>query len=920
MAIPLNPYVTGHPVGDTSAFVGRTDMLRQVLHILSRPKDNAIILYGQRRIGKTSILQHLAAQLPGEGPYLPVEFDLENKAEWPLGRLLQDLACTIADALGQPDPDLGSQPETALRQEWLPTVLDDLPNGSSLVLLFDEFDVLAGSERKEPARAFFSYLHTLLSVDPGRLQFVFVIGRNVDDLDSIALSLFKSVHARRVSLLGRNDTGVLVRLSEANGTLDWSDEAEERVWVLTCGHPYLTQQLCSHVWHRAYDEEGVESNGPPSVAATDVDAAVPDALEASRNMLEWLWDGLPPAERVVASVLAEAGPGLIDWEKLEELLSESGVRVVIRELQIAPQLLQEWDLIEPVENAYRFRVELLRRWIVEHKSLQLVQKELDRIEPVAESLFRAAWGLYTSGDLDQAIAPLRQAVRLNPNHVGANQVLAEILLVQEQVGEARQVLERLYEYQPRTARPRLVQAVLAQAQAAETEDEQLALYKYVLDLEPAQREASNRVSEIQRERRRRDLAVKLGVLKELEQEKHYKSALDLAHELATEYAEMREWTPDLRRLKHRVHIDNLYQQALGALQSGDRETAKVLLAQVVAEEPEYEDAAFFLHRAVAGADVDQLQQESRGREPVYTRVPWYLIVSGLLLIFSIILMIWTSVRFGSLSGPAISGFFINEPRQLGPVQEQASVSGYLEYSAKMPISDVEIAVYSTGVKLNREEKWRRSSMVCTTQVGRQWVLSAECTTFPTEYSEFSLVAILFTSDETSRLPSELVVGDLDELRSELSAYAYSCDDSTLCNSISPVFQVSRITAGPTTPTPTVTSSPTPSPTPTKSPTPRLLATSTPAPSRTTSPSPASSPTLTFTDTPTATLPLPTDTRSPSRATNTPTPTHTVPPPPTNTIPPPPTNTPPPPPTNTLPPPPTNTRSVSWFHMIRPGWV
>ncbi len=56
MAIPLNPYVAGNPVGDSPAFAGRADVLREVLRILRRPQDNAIVLYGQRRIGKTSIL------------------------------------------------------------------------------------------------------------------------------------------------------------------------------------------------------------------------------------------------------------------------------------------------------------------------------------------------------------------------------------------------------------------------------------------------------------------------------------------------------------------------------------------------------------------------------------------------------------------------------------------------------------------------------------------------------------------------------------------------------------------------------------------------------------------------------------------------------------------------------------------------
>ena len=57
MATPVNPYVAGNPVGDSPAFIGRADVLREVLRILRRPRANAIVLYGQRRIGKTSVLQ-----------------------------------------------------------------------------------------------------------------------------------------------------------------------------------------------------------------------------------------------------------------------------------------------------------------------------------------------------------------------------------------------------------------------------------------------------------------------------------------------------------------------------------------------------------------------------------------------------------------------------------------------------------------------------------------------------------------------------------------------------------------------------------------------------------------------------------------------------------------------------------------------
>jgi hypothetical protein len=345
MPLPLNPYIAGNPVGDGPAFIGRADILRKVSQELRGPKQNAIMLYGQRRIGKTSVLQQLQVQLRAEGGYRPIYFDLQDNSSNALGQMVVELARSIAHELELAEPDLGDDADEFFQKEWLPKALEKLPDSQSLVLLFDEFDVLAAPNEDQSERAgaaFFPYLRELIACNPERLNFVFVIGRNVADLTSIAMSVFKAVPSRRVSLLDHDDTAQLVRLAEKSGTLIWSDSAVERIWQYTSGHPYLTQQLCSHVWERAYEEE---PETPPEQSSDDVEAAVDDTLEASRNMLEWLWNGLGPAERVITSALAEAGPKPIGESELEKLLREHGVRILIRELQDAPRLLQEWDWV-----------------------------------------------------------------------------------------------------------------------------------------------------------------------------------------------------------------------------------------------------------------------------------------------------------------------------------------------------------------------------------------------------------------------------------------------------------------------------------------------------------------------------------------------------------------------------------------------
>ena len=482
-----NPYTAGDPVGKTAFFVGREDVLRVVMQVLRHPTQNAITLYGQRRIGKTSILQYLEAHLPENGPYQPVYFDLMHKAGLPLGEILRDLGRSIALKLNLPDTGLEKTTEKSFREIFLPGVLRTLSGPTSLVLLLDEFDVLADQQAEQQAkRQFFSYLRDLRQLDPARLQFIFVLGRNIDDLDVVAQGLFKDLPSQRVSLLNQKDADALVRLSERKGSLIWTQSAVDWVWEMASGHPYLTQALCSQVWENAYEETDL----PEPVQISDVEIAVAGALERSQNMFSWLWDGLGPAEKVVAAALAGIGPQIVDEDQLGDVLAHSGVRILIGELQNAPKILEKWDILTPVDGGHRFRVELLRRWIVENKPLSRTWDELDRINPVANSLFEAALGLYQNNNLSQSEARLREALGLNPNHLRANELLAEILFAEKRFYDGLQILESLETIAPDRFRYRLRNAYFNLAKNAQSDIEKLEWYDKILHLLPEDTEAT----------------------------------------------------------------------------------------------------------------------------------------------------------------------------------------------------------------------------------------------------------------------------------------------------------------------------------------------------------------------------------------------------------------------------------------------
>lgn len=496
-----NPYIAGNPVGGGEAFIGRADVLRDVLRVLNNPQESGVVLYGQRRIGKTSVLLELAANLPNKGNFLPVYFDLQDKAKLPLDEMLEELATRINYHLKEPTLQIlqieeGKTEDDAESHYWtnkgvlenfqhtfLPYVLSLLPEDTSLVLLFDEFDVMDTSGN-QAGSAFFPYLRELMMLNPQRLKFLFVIGRRPEDLPNFTLPVFKGIKSLHVSLLSLEDTAELACLSSKNQTLNWPDEAVEHLHTITGGHPLLTQQLCQVVWENIYDSEPDDApDDTPEATIEDIEQAIPEALKSATNALEWLWDGLKPAQRVVASALAEAGSGVITQDLLGECLQASGVRILIGELQNAAKTLEEWDLIRTQDSGYCFPSDMLRHWIVQRKPLARVQVGIDRILPVANNLFQAGYGLYQGGKLEAAIPLLKQAIDLNPNHLKANQLLAEVYLAEGDLDDAITLLENLYDYQPELARPRLIQAFLNKADMV-SEYQKMYWYERLLNIEP----------------------------------------------------------------------------------------------------------------------------------------------------------------------------------------------------------------------------------------------------------------------------------------------------------------------------------------------------------------------------------------------------------------------------------------------------
>ena len=498
-ARPHNPYIAGRSLGEERGFFGREDLFSLVEAELSSPDWNAIVFYGQRRVGKTSLLLQLRRRLLAP-TFIPIYFDLMGCARRPMGKVLFELASTIGREVGIPidDADCFDDEGLHFQRKFLPDIYEKLDEGSRLVLLFDESDVLdAATQKQLPEQAtihsFFPYLGQLIEQEP-QIGFICAIGRKAEDLSGDMQAAFKTARSKSVAMLDQEETRQLITLSQRQGTLEFPPAAIGRIFELTAGHPYFTQLLCQLLWDDAHSRASHES---PSVIPAAVDAMIPKTLEAGENVFEWIWAGIPPAERVILAAIAEATnrQRSVSEGEVLGLLQKYGLHFFQQGLKLAPATLVRWELIREVNGGYQCIVELMRRWVISQKPVAWVKDELDRTVPVADTLYQDGYAYYQRREREQAQSFLQQALSLDPHHVQARLLLSQLLLEQGHFDEAIRELEEAYRYDENTARYPLGRALLAKAEELRQQDkadDALAFYERTLELIPNERLAQER--------------------------------------------------------------------------------------------------------------------------------------------------------------------------------------------------------------------------------------------------------------------------------------------------------------------------------------------------------------------------------------------------------------------------------------------
>ncbi|MDM8569271.1 hypothetical protein QUF50_07160 [Thiotrichales bacterium HSG1] len=362
-----NPYIVGIPLQNgQDVFVPRPDINKRIKRLLDNRSAPPLLLYGQRRTGKTSLLHNLYTKIPDNFIMLFVDCQGTLNAAQNNLSFFYNLARLIINSAKKNYPNLPFPPlsEDVVRSdpvtrfdEWLDEV--EIATGDKILLFaLDEFITLDNAFN-DGRLEITTILGIFRNMIQHRLKFRFLLsgGHALQELQHWASYLInaQTVH---MNYLTEDEAKRLIEHPIENFPLNYTDVATQRVIDLTNNLPVLIQSLCGEIIN-IKDKQTVDKR--LFVQISDVETAIPSALEHGRIFFDDIEKHqIDDDGRKVLKFMATQGEGVVVSREELATLAVTGWEKTI-------ELLLLREIIEPKEDGYCFQIELVRRWFLSEK-------------------------------------------------------------------------------------------------------------------------------------------------------------------------------------------------------------------------------------------------------------------------------------------------------------------------------------------------------------------------------------------------------------------------------------------------------------------------------------------------------------------------------------------------------------------------
>lgn len=403
-----NPYIVGSPLQpdkNQQMFFGRQEIINEIKRTLrSRGESTVLLMEGNRRAGKTSILNQL--QQPEILPnWVPVYFSMQEAEGSTQGNgisteeIFYTLTKKIVLALhrlgyefevigvGRITTDLSSlKLKSVLREKMRPEFekgkpfelldaqieeLQKVVGEKRILLMLDEFDkVHEGIQSGVTSSIVPENLRALLH----KHSHISAILTGAKRIKRLRENYFSALYGLgipiEVNALDENSARRLIT-EPVEDRLLFQTDAREKIIGLTKCQPYLIQSLCSRIF-----DECAETK--ERVVTQKIVETATETMTADNEHFKTLFEFIPTLRgRYIACLIndLEKSADRITFDLVSEKLLEAGIQHKPKELDEDLKSLRELDVLELENNSYRIKLPLFGKWLEKNEDIISVQKQ-----------------------------------------------------------------------------------------------------------------------------------------------------------------------------------------------------------------------------------------------------------------------------------------------------------------------------------------------------------------------------------------------------------------------------------------------------------------------------------------------------------------------------------------------------------------